>query len=139
MHSSVLIYKRAWEEQNVDLLAECFAEDAIYIARPVEMRPARYGLSEIQSYWRENVVGMQNAVQFTILRSIESDHEVWLEWQSESKFAVLLPNDPPFKLWGAMIFDLNASGKIKRLTEYYFWDEQQRQRLEAARLNALRQ
>ena len=133
MNKVVLLYKRAWEEQAVDLLKECFTEDAIYLFRPPEIAPACHGLPEIERYWRERVVGVQRDVMFTILRSIERDREVWLEWRSESKFPSLLPDNLPFVLWGTMILDLNEDGKISKLTEYYFWDQARRQMLEEAR------
>jgi hypothetical protein len=45
----------------------------------------------------------------------------------------LLPGDSRFPMWGSMILDLDETGKITKLTEYYFWDNEQRRRLEEAR------
>jgi len=135
MHPSVLKYKQAWERQDAALLKECFAHDAIYAYRPREWtspRPCR-GLLEIEAYWKKQVIGEQSNPIFTVLRYVESNHQVWLEWKSESHFPMLLPNEPPFQLWGAMVLDLNEEGKISQLVEYYFSDPDQRGKLEAAR------
>ena len=127
------LYKRAWEEQNIDLLKQIFAVDAVYVFRPPALAAPLQGLTEIEEYWRKGVMSEQESVRFDILRAVEKGSEIWLEWKAAMVMPMLRPGDDVYPMWGAMVIDLARDGKIQHLVEYYFWDLAQRERLLQAR------
>ena len=128
----VMLYKQAWEKRDVSLLKECFAEDAVYVFRPPEIKAPLCGLSEIEEYWQTKVVDETRNVRVEIVRGVYWEREAWFEWKYESEIPEMHP-ECRFQMWGCIILDIDPHGMIARLTEYYFWVDEQRQRLEAAR------
>ena len=74
------LYVRAWEEQNLDLLAKVFDEHASYqegLASPMQ------GLPEIRSYWQKKVVESQSDISCRVVATyIDSDTAI-AEWIAE--------------------------------------------------------
>jgi len=57
----VLMYKKAWENHDINILNTLFTKDAKYIIN--EIRPPLIGIKAIENYWINNKLE-QNAVQF---------------------------------------------------------------------------
>jgi len=136
MHRALVFYQQAWEQRRIELLDECFTEDAVYVFRPPALARPCNGLAEIKRYWQDRVLSEQESARFTVLRTVEIGRQLWCEWWAEAAMPMLRPGNDVFSMWGVMICDLAADGKFKRLVEYYFWDPQQRERLQKARQSA---
>jgi hypothetical protein len=106
------LYKSAVEYHDVDILAEIFAEEAVYEEKP---NSVFRNIEEIKGYWEHNA-GNQRNVRFKVARLIECDNQAVAEWEA-SFFRTDLGRN--MDLFGVMWIQIE-SGKISHLREYFF-------------------
>jgi len=57
-------YKKAWEEQDSNLILECFIKNGVYQESPLS-KPYK-GHEEIKKFWDREVVKKQKKIKFTL-------------------------------------------------------------------------
>jgi len=75
------LYSMAWTEKKVDLLPQIFTRDAEYAENVFKM--PKKGLGEIEAYWKEKIVGMQDNIIFTLKHIFADENYAVVEWNAE--------------------------------------------------------
>ena len=105
------LYERAWRTAGTELLAELFAPDAVYSAKPFS-RPYR-GLAAIETFWERNRDGY--AEQFTIEPEI-----VAVEGQAAVVRTEVVYEQPPRHYRNLWVIEFDAAGRAVAFEEW-FW------------------
>ncbi|WP_250005706.1 nuclear transport factor 2 family protein [Actinoplanes sp. M2I2] len=105
-------YLTAWRKRDPDLLEKVFTEGARYRDKP--FHPPIEGLTGIQEYWRSHVAS-QRAVSVrvdSIAYRPDAAHLEWTAFLDEG-------GDDVKRVYGFMVIEVDASGKIRELRECY--------------------
>jgi len=112
-------YKKAWEEQNTNLILECFTKKGIYQESPIA-KPY-YGHKEIEVFWNNIVVNNTKNIHFKLGKCYISNDEKtgFVEWTCENEY-----RESAKAKWkkgymvGIMILKMKGN-KISYLNEYW--------------------
>ena len=74
-------YKRAWEQQDSELITSLFSETAQYIENPFE--PAAVGREAIRQYWIDRPVTAQRDISFRSKLWALDGHVAIVHWQAQ--------------------------------------------------------
>lgn len=107
------IYKRAWENQDPELILTIFQPNAVYHERIFD-QPYR-GHAQIKKYWIEKVLKRQKNITFNLLSLYIDNQTAVAEW--EAKFDDLDENTRKHMIEVA-ILEINDN-KIQSLREYW--------------------
>lgn len=107
-------YRRAWENRQVDALAELFAEDATYQESPYS-RPMR-GRPAIRKYVARNL-RLQHEINFRYkILAVRTPRGI-AHWEA----SLLAPLGTRIKLDGILVVSLNEAGRCGTLMEWWHW------------------
>ena len=106
-------YKRAWENQDTDLILDCFTKEGIYQESPLA-KPYR-GHNAIKKFWDEVVVRDTSDIKFTLGKCYVSlDKKTgFAEWKCTN-----VQNGKKLFMVGIMILKMKSE-KISYLNEYW--------------------
>jgi SAM-dependent methyltransferase len=105
-------YFIAWENQSLGLLRNIFSTSARYFDKPFS--PPLTGITQIEEYWRENVINQRN-VNTLIKKVAYYSDNAFAEWEAEFNQGGLNVH-----LKGQMIMTLDEQqNRISQLHEYY--------------------
>jgi len=112
-------YKRAWENQDSDLILECFTKKGVYQESPLA-KPYR-GHKEIKKFWEDVVKGSTQRIKFKLRKCYISKDEKtgfaewecknYHKWKKDSKWT-------KDHMVGIMILKMKED-KISYLNEYW--------------------
>ncbi len=108
----ISLYGKAWETQDVDLVASIFTDDAIY-NDPRETE--NVGLEAIKKYWEYKVIGEQKDINFEIKNVWIDGDTIIAEWHATFKDIKRNLNIDMFEI---AIFTTREN-KFSSLREYY--------------------
>ena len=113
-------YKKAWETQSLELIAECFSEQGEYQESPLS-KPF-VGHDQIKEFWKETVCNNQSHISFSIKNCwVSADNQTgFCEWE-----CTLAENGVCERMVGIMILKMEGD-KITHLNEY--WNTQKIQK-----------
>jgi len=106
-------YGKAWENQDVNLILECFSVDGIYQESPLA-KPYK-GHKEIAQFWKKEVINNTKKIKFKIRKCyISQDKKTgFAEWECTNVY-----NNKKEKMVGIMILKMKGK-KITYLNEYW--------------------
>jgi ketosteroid isomerase-like protein len=112
-------YKKAWEEQNTNLILECFTEKGIYQESP--LAKPYYGHKEIKKFWNNIVVNNTKNIHFELGKCyVSNDNKTgFAEWICKNEY-----KESAKSKWkkeymvGIMILKMKGN-KIISLNEYW--------------------
>ncbi|MFL5944705.1 MAG: nuclear transport factor 2 family protein [Gaiellaceae bacterium] len=107
-------YARAWEDADDDAVGELFTEDATYRSDPFQ-EPYR-GREAIRGYWRD-VTARQANVEVVIGRTMAAGDRALVEWWTQMD-----SDGAPVTLPGALLLELDETGRCRALREYWNLD-----------------
>lgn len=73
-------YKKAWIEQDANLILSIFTKDAIYHERVLQ-KPF-VGHKQIKTYWQSKVVEEQSNIKFKLLNFYIDNNTIIAEWDA---------------------------------------------------------
>ncbi len=106
-------YKKAWIEQDPELIITIFHEDGEY--GEYLLKGAYKGHREIKDYWQRKVVEEQSEIKFDLLNLYIDRNTAIAEW--DATFFSNIENKT-IHLVEVAILEI-VDGKIKRLREYW--------------------
>ncbi|MEK7460311.1 MAG: nuclear transport factor 2 family protein [Patescibacteria group bacterium] len=106
------LYGKAWETQNVELIASLFTDDATY-NDPKELE--NVGLDKIKKYWEYKVIGEQKDIIFDLKNVWVDGDTVIAEWHATFKD---IKRNLNIDMLETAIFTVR-DGKFSSLREYY--------------------
>ncbi len=106
-------YKKAWEEQDPDLILECFTKDAIYQESP--LAKPYYHHKGIRNFWIRVVVKGQKDIKFNLGECyLDNKRKTgFAEWETYMKI-----KGKTHHLTGIMLLKMKGD-KISYLNEYW--------------------
>jgi ketosteroid isomerase-like protein len=105
-------YRRAWEENDAELLLTLFTEDASYRSSP--FREPSLGHAGIRAYW-ERTAGTQRGVEVRMGEPVVEGNVVAVEWWTTMDEA----DDGEITLPGCLLLQFAADGRCFDLREYW--------------------
>lgn len=111
-------YGKAWENQDTELILECFTKNGIYQESPLS-KPYR-GHCEIRKFWDSVVVKSTESIKFDLGKCyISKDGKTgFAEWECNNKLNWKNGNQTKEKMVGIMILKMRGD-KITYLNEYW--------------------
>lgn len=109
----MLKYKLAWENQNTNLVLECFTKNGVYQESP--LAKPYFGHKEIKRFWDKVVVKETKNIKFTLGKCyVSSDkHTGFAEWVCENT-----QKKKKCHMMGIMVLKMRKN-KIYYLNEYW--------------------
>ena len=112
-------YKKAWEEQNTNLILECFTEKGIYQESPIAKPYC--GHEEIKKFWNNVVVTNTKNINFELGKCYISKNGKtgFAEWTCKNEYRENEKNKwKKGYMVGIMVLKMNKN-KITYLNEYW--------------------
>lgn len=112
-------YKKAWEEQNTDLILDCFTKKGIYQESPLS-KPYK-GHEEIREFWNNIVVNNTKNIKFKLGKCyVSKDSKTgFAEWECENEFRENSTSKwTKGRMVGIMLLKMKKD-KITYLNEYW--------------------
>ena len=109
----VTLYKKAWIEQNPELIITIFHKDAEY--GEYLLKGAYKGHLEIKNYWQRKVVEEQSKIKFELLNLYIDGDTAIAEW--DAIFYSNIENKTIYLVEVAILEIVD--NKVKRLKEYW--------------------
>lgn len=106
------LYGKAWETQDIELIASLFTDDATY-NDPKEVE--NIGLDAIKKYWESKVIGEQKDIKFELKNVWIDGDTVIAEWHATFKD---IKRNLNIDMLETAIFTVK-DGKFSSLREYY--------------------
>jgi SAM-dependent methyltransferase len=105
-------YLNAWRKRDSHLLATVFTGDAVYRDKPFQ--PPVVGLTGIEQYWRNEVMSLHDV-------SVHVDSIAYRPGAAHLEWTALLDGgrDDVKRVYGFMVIEVDAAGKIRELRECY--------------------
>ena len=113
-------YRRAWEENDADLLVTLFSEDASYRSSP--FREPNVGHDAIRAYWAR-AAGTQRNVEVRLGEPVVEGNLVAVEWWTTLEDA----EDGMITLPGCLLLQFGPDGRCSDLREYWNVEEGRRE------------
>ncbi|MFA5303636.1 MAG: nuclear transport factor 2 family protein [Candidatus Nanoarchaeia archaeon] len=112
-------YKKSWENQDSNLILECFTKKGIYQESPLS-KPYK-GHEEIKKFWENNVKKNTKNIKFKLGKCYVSKDEKtgFAEWECNNEYKI--KNEKKWKkdkMVGIMILKMK-NNKISYLNEYW--------------------
>jgi hypothetical protein len=104
-------YRAAWLQRDADAAAALFTEDATYAEQPYQ--DAFAGPAAVREYW-SRVTATQSNIDLRYGTPISVGNRTAVEW-----WTTLVNDGAPITLAGAFILTFDASGRCRRLREYW--------------------
>jgi ketosteroid isomerase-like protein len=106
-------YKKAWENQDSNLIIECFVKNGIYQESPLA-KPYK-GHKEIKKFWNREVVNRTKNIQFKLKKcDISKDGKTgFAEWECTNRYL-----GKKGHMVGIMLLKMKGN-KISYLNEYW--------------------
>ncbi|MDD5700177.1 MAG: nuclear transport factor 2 family protein [Candidatus Nanoarchaeia archaeon] len=110
-------YGKAWENQDVNLILECFTINGVYQESPLA-KPYK-GHKEIAQFWKKEVVNNTKDIKFKLKKCYLSENKQigFAEWDCINVYC-----GQKEKMVGIMLLKMKGD-KITYLNEY--WNEQE--------------
>jgi ketosteroid isomerase-like protein len=105
-------YRRAWEENDADLLVTLFTEDASYRSSP--FREPNVGHDAIRAYWAR-AAGTQRNVEVRMGEPVVEGNVVAVEWWTTME----ADDDGELTLPGCLLLQFAPDGRCLELREYW--------------------
>jgi ketosteroid isomerase-like protein len=105
-------YRRAWEENDADLVLTLFTEDASYRSSP--FRQPSLGHEGIRAYW-ERAAGSQRGVEVWMGEPVVEGNVVVVEWWTTMEDG----DEGEVTLPGCLLLQLAPDGRCFDLREYW--------------------
>jgi ketosteroid isomerase-like protein len=108
-------YADAWRRGDDEVIAELFAEGAVYRSSP--FRPPTVGREAIREYWREST-STQEDLELTFGQPVVHGNRVVVEW-----WAVMTDDGKDVTLPGCLLLRFASGGRCAELREYWHLEQ----------------
>jgi ketosteroid isomerase-like protein len=108
-------YADAWRRGDDEVIAELFAEGAVYRSSP--FRPPTVGREAIRQYWREST-STQEDLKLTFGQPVVHGNRVVVEW-----WAVMTDDGKDVTLPGCLLLRFASGGRCAELREYWHLEQ----------------
>jgi ketosteroid isomerase-like protein len=108
-------YADAWRRGDDEVIAELFAEGAVYRSSP--FRPPTVGREAIRQYWREST-STQEDLELTFGQPVVHGNRVVVEW-----WAVMTDDGKDVTLPGCLLLRFASGGRCAELREYWHLEQ----------------